>query len=302
MASTTSLRVQSPAAATAFMRASENCWVAKRRFSRTRPLRMERGASNGMAMSCTGATAPLIIFAKAVTSCGTVVACMRSSCTAPAIAWVTVGSNASWGFSAATRGALPEAQNGGKCKLLARSNDIPCCSSLTPLMPSIKEWCILMNSANRCPSSPSMMVHSHGGRDRSNGVLCRRPTSSPSSRSPPGQGSAAWRMWYSRSILSSSTHARIGFRLKDCFKRWFHGGANCRWPRNSAIILRIKSLGASSGSLNCSKPPTWLGVARVSVTIQAASRGLRRRRFMVCVGGGFFDKSLHRVSGVFHCR
>ena len=66
----------------------------------------------------------------------------------------------------------------------------PRCSMRMPLMPSISEWCILTNSAKRSRSSPSMIVHSQGGRLRSSGVLCSRPTSSPSSRSPPGQGSA----------------------------------------------------------------------------------------------------------------
>jgi hypothetical protein len=49
---------------------------------------------------------------------------------------------------------------------------------------------------------------------RSSGVLCSRPTSSPSSRSPPGQGSAAWRTWYSRSMSSSSIQAGTGFLVE----------------------------------------------------------------------------------------
>ena len=268
------------------MRSSENCWVAKRRFSRTRPLSTERGASNGTAMPLLGSIASLIIFPNATASWGADAAWMRSSCTAPAIAWVTVGIMGSE-FFCCSWCSLPEAQNGGRCRLLLRSKDMLRWSSLTPLMPSISEWWILMNSAKRLPSMPSMMVHSHGGRVRSIGVLCRRPTSSPSSRSPPGQGRAAWRTWYSRSMLSSSTQVRTGFRLNDSLRRWFQGGVNLRCPRNSSIILRMKSWGASSGNLNCSRPPTWLGVARDSVTIQAASRGLRRlaviKRCRACV-------------------
>jgi hypothetical protein len=85
------------------------------------------------------------------------------------------------------------AQNGGSVRLFWRSVDIERCSIFMPLTPSISEWCILTYSAKRWPSSPSMIVHSQGGRIRSTGVLCSRPTSSPSSRSPPGQGNAAWR-------------------------------------------------------------------------------------------------------------
>jgi hypothetical protein len=58
----------------------------------------------------------------------------------------------------------PEAQNGGSFRLFPRSVDMARCSSFMPLTPSISEWCILMNRAKRCPSSPSMMVHSQGGR------------------------------------------------------------------------------------------------------------------------------------------
>jgi hypothetical protein len=188
-------------------------------------------------------------------SCGNERACPLSEATAASAAWAMVGIRAC-SRPAREAGTVPLAQNGGKSRLRLRSVDIARCSSFMPLMPSIRLWCILMNIANRLPSSPSIRVHSHGGRIRSSGVLCRRPTSSPSSRSPPGQGSAAWRTWYSRSMSSSSIHTGAGFLLNAYFSRRFHGGVKVRWLRNSAIIWRMKSRGASSGRRNCNRPPT----------------------------------------------
>ncbi len=278
IASTTSLSVQPAALATARRRSMAKRCVAKRRFSRTRPFSTDIGALNGTTMpSPPGAMALLAILPKAVMSCGTVFACMVISCRAPVTAWVTVGIRASaWRAACRARGAAPEAQNGGSSRLSAAVEAMARCSSFTPDTPSISEWCILMNNAKRSPSRPSMIVHSHGGRVRSIGVLCRRPTSSPSSRSPPGQGSAAWRTWYSRSMWRSSTHSATGFMLKATLSLRFHGAVNLRWLRNSVMSWRMKSRGASGGSLNCSRPPTWLGVARVSVNSQAASRGFKR--------------------------
>jgi hypothetical protein len=112
---------------------------------------------------------------------------------------------------ARTARPLPSDQNGGSTRLSSRSKDIARCSSSMPLTPSIRAWWILMKMAKRSPLSPSMMVHSQGGRLRSSGVLCSSPMSSPSSRSPPGQGSASCRTWYSRSISSSSTQVGSGF-------------------------------------------------------------------------------------------
>jgi hypothetical protein len=71
-ASTTSFNVQSAAVATARMRSSENCCVAKRRFSRTRPLSAERGESKGMARPSSLLPIRLTNLAKAMTSFGTV--------------------------------------------------------------------------------------------------------------------------------------------------------------------------------------------------------------------------------------
>ena len=194
---------------------------------------------------------------------------------AASVALAMVGER--WALGAlSSRGSRPRAQNGGSPRLLSGSVAIARCSSVMPLTPSISEWCILMNSAKRSSAKPSISVHSQGGRLRSSGVLCSLPISSPSSRSPPGQGRAAWRTWYSRSMCSSSTHDGTGFLLKASLSLRFQGALKLRWPRKSAISWRMKSRGASGGRRNCSKPPTWLGVARDSVNSHAASSGLSR--------------------------
>ena len=213
-------------------RSSGNCCVAKHRFSRTRPLSTDCGDVNGTTMP-SPVPRPLSILPKATISCGTVCTWPRRAWTAAAAALAAVGRGLS-SPGRAPRGK-PEAQKGGSFRLFPRSGDMARCMNFMPLTPSISEWCILMNRAKRPPASPSMMVHSHGGRLRSSGVLCRRPTSSPSSRSPPGQGSAACRTWYSRSIASSSIQTGSGFLLNAYFRRRFQGAANCRWPRNAAI-------------------------------------------------------------------
>ena len=247
-ASTTSFKVQLAASAKARSRAMENCAVAKRRFSRTLPFSTDCGASKGSTMPSSGLPMRRRILPKAVSNWGTDLACSLSTCTAAAVALAIVGDGRVEG-SLGSRG-WPLAQNGGRVRLLSGSPAIARCSSIMPLTPSISEWCILMNSAKRSPASPSMMVHSHGGRVRSSGELCSRPTSSPSSRSPPGQGRAAWRTWYSRSILSSSTQAGTGFLLKATFSLRFQGALKVRWPRKSAISWRMKSRGACGGRRN----------------------------------------------------
>jgi len=55
-------------------RSMANCCVAKRRFSRTRPLSMERGDVKGTIRPSPGSPTRLSIVAKAATSCGTVCA------------------------------------------------------------------------------------------------------------------------------------------------------------------------------------------------------------------------------------
>ena len=69
-ASTTSLSVHCPAVASVRSRCSENCCVAKRRFSRTRPLSTERGDANGSTMPSSGLPMRPTILPKAVTSLG----------------------------------------------------------------------------------------------------------------------------------------------------------------------------------------------------------------------------------------
>jgi hypothetical protein len=178
-----------------------------------------------------------------------------------------------------TRGR-PEAQNGGSLRLFSRSGDIASCNSFMPLMPSISEWCILMKSAKRPPSSPSMMVHSQGGRLRSSGVLCRRPTSSPSSRSPPGQGSAAWRTWYSRSISSSSIQTGSGFLLKAYLRRRFHGGGEFAVIAKPGHQLAHVILRRALGQAELQQAADMVGRGADSVNSQAESSGLRRTGVM----------------------
>lgn len=86
----------------------------------------------------------------------------------------------------------PIAQGGGMAEALG-SGTIIFCSMRMPPTPSTMEWCIFMYSAKRPFSKPSMTCASHSGRLKSMGCECRRETSTPSSRSPPGLGSAEWR-------------------------------------------------------------------------------------------------------------
>ena len=79
-------------------------------------------------------------------------------------------------------------------------------SSRIAEMPSTSEWWSLVYIATRPSRSPSIRCHSHSGRSVARRVLCSRETSSNSSRTRPGLGSALWRTWCSMSNWSSSTH------------------------------------------------------------------------------------------------
>ncbi len=68
-------------------------------------------------------------------------------------------------------------------------------SSPTPDTPSASEWCSFAYSAKRPPCRPSIRWISQSGRSKSIGLECRREISTPSSRSPPGYGSAECRRW-----------------------------------------------------------------------------------------------------------
>ncbi len=170
-------------------------------------------------------------------------------------------------------------QNGRRFRLLARLSDMEFISMRTPLMPSSSEWCILMYSAKRPPCSPSIRCSSHGGRLMSSGWLCRRAINWPSSRSPPGCGSASWRRWNSRSTVSSSTQVGSRWPRPIGRSRRFHGGMNSRCARMSAISDFRNSGGSSSGSENIRSPAMCIGVSRDSTCTQEASSGLRECTF-----------------------
>ncbi len=65
----------------------------------------------------------------------------------------------------------------------------------TPAIPSTAAWCVLVSSAKRSRSSPCTSHISHSGLERSSCWEKTRAVSSFSCSSPPGSGSAVWRMW-----------------------------------------------------------------------------------------------------------
>jgi hypothetical protein len=125
------------------MRDSSNCWVAKRRLPRTRPLMIAPGAPNGTASSVSTSLVMRSILANDSSSCGTVPIWPRRASTTPASTLATVGALVS--RSAAPGPApLPMVQNGGNSRLASGVVAITRCSSFTPDTPSIRLWCILM--------------------------------------------------------------------------------------------------------------------------------------------------------------
>ena len=75
-----------------------------------------------------------------------------------------------------------------------------------PETPSTKAWWVLERTAQLPSSSPSTTQISQRGLDRSSGCDMTRPTSFRSSASPPGEGRAVCRTWYSMLKCGSSTH------------------------------------------------------------------------------------------------
>ncbi len=78
-------------------------------------------------------------------------------------------------------------------------------SRSVPEMPSTNAWCVLASMAQRPSSRPSTTQISQSGLERSSCCAMTRPTSLRSSLSPPGEGSAVWRRWYSMLKCGSST-------------------------------------------------------------------------------------------------
>ena len=169
-------------------------------------------------------------------------------------------------------------QNGGMPEVFARSVDIACCSSFMPLMPSISERCIFTNSAKPCSSSPSMMVHSRRAREVDRRVLqAADQLAELALAARPGQ--AAWRTWCEvdgRGLDPRRHRVQIEGVLQAPVPRRGEAAVG----RNSAIMRRRWSRGAFSGRRRSATRRLWLGVARVSVMIQAASGQLRRTSVM----------------------
>ena len=65
----------------------------------------------------------------------------------------------------------------------------------TPEMPSTIAWWVLVRSAKRSRSRPCTSHSSQSGLERSSCCEKTRPASRFSCSSPPGSGSAVWRMW-----------------------------------------------------------------------------------------------------------
>ena len=65
----------------------------------------------------------------------------------------------------------------------------------TPEMPSTIAWWVLVRIAKRSRSSPCASHSSQSGLERSSCWEKTRPASRFSCASPPGSGSAVWRMW-----------------------------------------------------------------------------------------------------------
>ena len=78
----------------------------------------------------------------------------------------------------------------------------------TPAMPSTSAWWVFEISAKRSPSSPWTSHVSHSGLARSSCCEWMRAASERSCASDPGDGSAVWRMWYSRLKLGSFLSAQ----------------------------------------------------------------------------------------------
>ena len=78
-------------------------------------------------------------------------------------------------------------------------------SRSVPETPSTNAWCVLANIAHRPSSRFSTTQISHSGLERSSCCAMTRPTSLRNSLSPPGDGSAVCRRWYSMLKYGSST-------------------------------------------------------------------------------------------------
>ncbi len=122
-----------------------------------------------------------------------------------------------------TEGGLSGVGRGGG----AGSRSKSWASNSAPETPSMVQWWIFVTTAICPPRNPSTMYISHSGLARSSWRLQTSPTNRANSSTPPGAGSAEWRMWYSMSNAGSSTQ---------------YG-----WPRRKGTSTsRLRKIGASS--------------------------------------------------------
>ena len=90
-------------------------------------------------------------------------------------------------------------------------------------------WCILATSAIFPSSTPSTIHISQSGRSRWSWRLMTSAAKSPSSRMPPGDGSAARRTWLSMSNSGSSTQTGMPRRSgTSTSRRWKTGASGMR--------------------------------------------------------------------------
>ena len=101
----------------------------------------------------------------------------------------------------------------------------------TPETPSTIAWWVLVRIAKRSRSRPCASHSSQSGFERSSCWEKTRPASRFSCASPPGSGSAVWRMWYVRLKLTSSAQSGRPASSGGTTSFWRKRGTWRRRPR-----------------------------------------------------------------------
>ena len=145
-----------------------------------------------------------------------------------------------------------------------------------PDTPSTMAWWVLESRAQWPSSRPSTTHISQRGFDRSSAWDMTRPTSLRSSASPPGEGRAVWRRWYSMLKWGSSTHTGRPNSNGTC-------RTTRRYRGTSASLLSIIATMSAKGGSGPSKIPTdamcmWLTSS--SMCRKDMSSGLIRSTLM----------------------
>ena len=145
-------------------------------------------------------------------------------------------------------------------------------SRSVPETPSTSAWCVLANTAQRRSSRPSTTQISQSGLERSSGCAMTRPTSLRSSLSPPGDGNAVCRRWYSMLKCTSSTHT--GRPSSKGTKRTFW---RYRGTRSSlASTIETTSANGGGGPSKIATDAMCMCDTPSSMCRNEASSGLRR--------------------------